>query len=337
MSKVVIFNLKNGIIPLFRILLYILAIYILGLSVNSAADAWLPSKGSYQYSSTFSTIDKKSKNSKNRRSSAAVKIIDEAETLRSIRHSIIDKALKEKRNLRHSEIRQIKTITKEIRDLDTAANMLSAFRDEHFAQFSVEYGASENQSFGVKLNYIIDKFAGYNDPNHNKQFIGKDADFFYKHQIFKNDKWVVSIKPTIQFSSYNSENSCKFLDIATFAGYSKEKENGNNLFHEFGFSFRKYFRNSMGDGIGYSASMMDGIKFKNGIILTNFTQYERTKLKNLIYSHTVYEQISIAKEFRLSKLIKNNLTTQIGYFWKSSLIGKNFTISGPILSIWLNV
>ena len=95
------------------------------MSVNSVADAWLPSKGSYQYSSTFSTVDKKSKNSKNRRSSAAVKIIDEAETLRSIRHSIIDKALKEKRNLRHSEIRQIKTITKEIRDLDTAANMLS--------------------------------------------------------------------------------------------------------------------------------------------------------------------------------------------------------------------
>lgn len=82
---------------------------------------------------------------------------------------------------------------------------------------------------------------------------------------------------------------------------------------------------------------MDGIKFKNGIMLTNFIQYERTKLKNLIYSHTIYEQISIAKELGLDKLIKNDFTAQIGYFWKSSLMGKNFTISGPILSIWLNV
>lgn len=318
------------------ILLYISAIYALGFSANSAAEAWLPSKGTYQHSSTFSTIDKKSKRSKNRRASTTIKIRDEIETLRTIKWSIIDKALKEKRNLRNSEIRQLKIITKEIRDLDEAANMLSAFRDEHFAQFSVEYGASERQSFGIKLNYIIDKFSGYNDPNHNKRFIGKDADFFYKYQILKNDKWVVSIKPTIRFSSYNNENSCKFIDIATFAGYSKEKKNGNSIFHEFGFSFRKYFKNSMGNGIGYSASTMDGIKFKNGIMLTNFTEYERAKLKNLIYSNTLYEQISIAKEFKLNKLIKNDFTAQVGYFWKSSVVGKNFTISGPILSIWLN-
>lgn len=330
---------RKYIILLFRsnVLLYISAIYVLGWNEYVIAEAWLPSKGTYQYSSTFSTIDKRSKTSKNRRASAAVKIRDEAETLRTIKYSIIDKAFKEKRNLRRSEIRQLKTITKELKALDQAASMLSAFRDEHFAQFSVEYGASEIQSFGIKFNYIVDKFSKYNDPNHNKEFIGKDANFFYKYQIFKNDKWVVSIKPTVQFSSYDNKSSCKFLDIATFAGYSKEKKNGNSVFHEFGFSLRKNFRNSIGNGIGYSASTMDGMKFKNGIMLTNFTEYERTKLKNLTYSQTVYEQISVAKEFSLGKLIKNGFTAQIGYFWKSSLIGKNFTISGPVLSIWLNV
>ena len=333
MSNAVIFYLRIGI----RNILYISVIYVLGSSANSVADAWLPSKGTYQYSSTFSTIDKGSKNSKNRRASAAIKIRNEIEALRFIESNIINIALKEKRSLRHSEIRQIKAITQEIRNLDEAGNMLSAFRDEHFAQFSVEYGASDNQSFGIKLNYMIDKFVGYNDPNHNKQFIGKDADFFYKHQILKNDKWAVSIKPTIQFSSYNKKNSCKFIDFAIFVGYSKEKKNGNTLFHEFGLSLRKYFKNYIRDGVGWSVSTMDGIKFKNGIMLTNFTEYERTNLKNLIYSNTVYEQISFAKEFKLNKLIKNNFTAQIGYFWKSSLIGKNFTISGPILSIWLNI
>lgn len=331
---------RKYIIPsLFKtnVLLYISAIYVLGWNEYVIAEAWLPSKGTYQYFSTFSTIDKKSKTSKNRRASAAVKIRDDADVLRAIKYSIVDRALKEKRNLRYSERRQLKALTKEIEKLDQAANMLSALRDEHFAQFTVEYGASEIQSFGIKLNYIIDKFSDYNDPNHNKEFIGKDANFFYKYQIFKNDKWVVSIRPTVQFSSYNNENSCKFLDISIFAGYSKEQENGKSIFHEFGFSLRKYFRHSMDDGIGYSASTMDGMKFKNGIMLTNFTEYERTKLKNLTYSQTIYEQISIAKELRFGKLIKNGFTTQIGYFWKSSLIGKNFTISGPILSIWLNV
>ena len=60
--------------------------------------------------------------------------------------------------------------------------------------------------------------------------------------------------------------------------------------------------------------MMDGIKFQNGIMLTNFTQYERSKLKNLIYSHTIYEQLSIAREFEPNKLIKNDFTAQIGDF-----------------------
>lgn len=318
-------------------LLFISAIYVLGFCTNSAADAWLPDKGTYQYSSTFSTIDKRSKNSKNRRASAFIKIRDEIDALYAIKFAIHDKASKEKRNLRNSEIRQLETIEKEIKDLDEASNMLSAFRDEHFAQFSVEYGANKRQSFGIKLGYIIDKFARYNDPNHNKQFIGKDADLFYKYQIFKNDKWAISIKPTVQFSSYNNENSCKFADIAIFAGYSKQKKNGSSLFHEFGFGLRKYFRNSIASKTGYFASMMDGIKFKNGIMLTNFTQYERSKLKNLIYSHTLYEQISIAKEFKSNQLIKNDFTAQIGYFWKNSLIDSTFVISGPILSIWLNI
>ena len=318
-------------------LLFILVLHILGYHTNSTGDAWLPDEDTYQFSSTFSTIDKKSKSKKNRRAKAFIKIRDEVDALYSIRYAIYNKASKEKRNLRNSEIRQIETIEREIKDLDEASNMLSAFRDEHFAQLSVEYGASKKQSFGVKLGYVLDKFAGYNNPDHNKQFIGKEADLFYKYQIFINKKWAISIKPTIQFSSYDNKNSCKFADIAIFAGYSKQKKNGTSLFHEFGFGLRKYFKNSIASKTGYSASMMDGIKFKNGIMLTNFTQYERSKLKNLIYSHTIYEQLSIAREFKMNKLIKNDFTAQIGYFWKSSLIDKTFVVSGPILSVWLNV
>lgn len=317
--------------------LFVLFLYVIGFCTDSIAEAWLPETGTYHLSTSFSTIDKRSKDSKNRRASLFTRIRDEVDALYAARDTIHDKVTKEKRSFRNSEIRHIETIEKEIKDLEEKSNMVSAFRDEHFSQLSLEYGISQQQSFGIKLGYIIDKFSGYNDPNHNKEFIGKEADLFYKYQIFKNNKWVISIKPTIEFSSYNNENSCKFGDIAIFAGYSKEKKNGSSIFHEFGFGLRKYFRNSIGNKTGYSTSMMDGIKFNNGIILTNFIQYERSQLKNLIYSHTLYEQISIAKEFKSNQLIKNDFTAQIGYFWKSSLIDKTFVISGPTLSIWLNV
>jgi len=127
------------------------------------------------------------------------------------------------------------------------------------------------------------------------------------------------------------------MDLALYAGYSKKKKNGNDIFHEFGFSIRKYFNNALGSKIGYATSVMDGMKFKNGIMLTNFTQYERTKLRNLVYSHTIYEQVSIAKEFNVNKLIKHKFTAQIGYFWKGSIVDKAFRMSGPIVSIWLSV
>jgi len=318
-------------------LLFIFVICILNNPSNSSADAWLPVAGSYQYISIFSMIDKGSKNNKNKRSSAFIKIRDEVDALYSLRSFIKKEANNENRNLRNSEIRALENITNDIAKLEDISEMLASFRDEYYAQSLIEYGATDNQSFGIKFNYIIDKFAGYNDPNHNKEFIGKDADFFYKYRLFKNKKWSASIKPTVQFSSYDNKNSCKFMDLAIYAGYSKQKKNGTNIFHEFGVSIRKYFNNALGDKIGYTTSVMDGLKFKNGIMLTNFTQYEKTKLRNLVYSQTIYEQISIAKEFSVNKLIKHNFTAQIGYFWKSSMVDKTFRMSGPIISIWLSV
>ena len=76
------------------ILLFIFAICFLNIpSFNSYAEAWLPDNGSYQYSSTFSTIDKRSKNSKNRRSKTFARIRTEVDKLYELRQSIEDKIL----------------------------------------------------------------------------------------------------------------------------------------------------------------------------------------------------------------------------------------------------
>jgi len=166
----------------------LLLIYILNNPSNSCADAWLPETGSYQYSSTFSMIDKRSKNSKNKRSSTFIKIRDEVNALYALRSSITEIVDNENRDLRNSEIRALEDINQDITELEDASEMLASFRDEYSTQSLIEYGATDNQSFGMKFNYIIDKFAGYNDPRHNKEYIGKDADFFYKYRFFQNKK-----------------------------------------------------------------------------------------------------------------------------------------------------
>ena len=51
--------------------------------------------------------------------SAVIKIRDEIEALYSIKSAIHSKVSNEKRKLRNSEIRQLKTIKREIRDLES--------------------------------------------------------------------------------------------------------------------------------------------------------------------------------------------------------------------------
>ena len=319
-----------------KVLLFVSAAYILGFCTNPVADVWLPDENVYKYSTAFAVIDQKSKANKRRRSSVFIKIRDEIDALYFMRYSIKNTAKLENRNLRNQEQITVEKITQDIQDLDESSNLLSSFRDEQFSEFSVEYGASDRQSVGIKLRYITDEFIAYDDLK-EKEFFARNADFFYKYQIFKNDKWIVTIKPTVQFSLYRHKNPCEFVDISLLTGYSKHQENTVGVFYEFSFGCRKYYGNSTANRVGYFASTTDGMKFKNGIMIINFVQYEKSKLANMAYSHTIYEQISIAKEFKMSKLMKGNLTAQVGYFWKSSLVVKSLEVSGPILSIWFNV
>ena len=77
--------------------LFILVLYILGYNANSVGEAWIPDEDSYHFSSTFSTIDKRSKNKKNRRASSFIKIRDEVDALYSIKSAIHSKASNEKK------------------------------------------------------------------------------------------------------------------------------------------------------------------------------------------------------------------------------------------------
>jgi hypothetical protein len=316
---------------------FALFISLLLYSNFSLAEAWIPKKDTYNYRITLATIDRSSRKNKEKRIKIFIQLQDKIDKLYSEIFKIQDRANKENRQLTNTEIRTIEQIKQDIEISDEASSVISAFKDENFTHLSMEYGATAKSSIGISMGYIVDRFASNDGLCQDKIFIGKHVDLFYKYQIFENNRWSISIKPMIECSSEKNSNLYKFVDIAIFAGNSKQNKKGTIIFHELGLSLRKYSKHTIDDRFGYVASIMDGITTKNGWTLTNFVQYERSRLKNLIYNNILYEQISAAKEFKLNSYIKNIFTLQIGYFWKISLTYKDFMVSGPILSISSNL
>jgi hypothetical protein len=72
-------------------------------------------------------------------------------------------------------------------------------------------------------------------------------------------------------------------------------------------------------------------------MIANFTEYEKTKFSNYLLRATIYDQISIAKDICPNRQGSNCITILAGYFWKGNMINKAYTISGPIISLGLNL
>ena len=139
----------------FTILLSVIFIY----QSNSYASAWLPERGSYKYLTSFSAIDKISKKKRDERSEIFVKIQNAIYTLDIEKNTIRQSAENQDRELLNSELRDIEKLDIDIKKLEEDAKTISAFSDDKMAYFEVEYGATDTQSFGLKLGYKTDKFA----------------------------------------------------------------------------------------------------------------------------------------------------------------------------------
>ncbi len=66
-------------------------------------------------------------------------------------------------------------------------------------------------------------------------------------------------------------------------------------------------------------SICEGIKFKNGIMLTSFTKYHTRQNYGYVYDSSVYKQLGIVKIINFGKENRNLLTAQIGHFCDHSL------------------
>jgi len=353
----------------YLILYFALLCIILNYNNIANASAWLPKLGQYQYHLTYGMIDKPSRKHRNERSDYFISLQERISGNNYLKAKIKNGASVQRRNLTAVEQSEIEAIKTENEDLTEEAKHLSSFSDDAMAFFDVEYGATESQSFGVKIGYTNDKFPKISSGSitklkRKKVSEGKSLDVFYKYQVFKNDNWSIVLSPKIHHSKYSSTKAGHHFDVTLLVGYSKEKvkkkkkkkvkvkvkvkdddddeeeeeeESKYIAFQEFRISARKYMRHDASKNPGYVISTLDGIRFNDGVIFSNYIEYEKAKFDNYLYNKTLYEQISVAKEFYLDNLKQKTCTIQLGYFWKGSMNNQMYTISGPILSLWLKI
>jgi hypothetical protein len=265
-----------------------------------------------------------------------IEMQDEIFGLSRLPAQIYKKANEEGRPLLNSEQRAIEEIKQDIESLEQEASELTSFSDESLSYFELEYGAAESHSFGTKIGYKQNCFADINSGKANATKSGQEIDIFYKYKVFNNKNWIVTLRPKAHFSTFDKSESLKYIDFGLLVGKVRSKDNKSYI--EWGVALRNYRGGLViGNTISYVLSTQEGMYIGKGFMLTNYTEYEKAKFKNILYRRTIYEQISIAKEIIVDKPKLKCFTIQVGYFWKTSLVNRYYTLSGPTFSLWFNL
>ncbi|WP_016770426.1 hypothetical protein [Rickettsia sibirica] len=150
----------------------------------------------------------------------------------------------------------------------------------------------------------------------NEKNISTDASIYYKLKLFEDKDFVIAAQPKILMSKSKKLKEDFLGEISLLMGMSKNIHPviifNLNIF-SFGHSI------NIGSKKMYYISTCEGIKFKNGIMLTSFTKYHTRQNYGYVYDSSVYEQLGIAKIINFGKENRNLLTAQIGHFWDHSL------------------
>ncbi|WP_103897722.1 hypothetical protein [Rickettsia fournieri] len=151
----------------------------------------------------------------------------------------------------------------------------------------------------------------------NEKNISTDASIYYKLKLFEDKDFVIAAQPKILMSKSKKLKEDFLGEISLIMGMSKNIR-PVTIFNQNIFSFGHSI-NIGSKKMYYNFSTCEGIKFKNGIMLTSFTKYHTRQNYGYVYDSSVYEQLGIAKIINFGKENRNLLTAQIGHFWDRSL------------------
>jgi hypothetical protein len=314
----------------------ILLIFFVLRATKAHAGAWLPEKGTYNLYSSHSYIDEHSRKARNMRRDLFIEMQTEIQKLSKIPPQIYRETDELQRPLLNSELRLIEEIKQDIEILEKEASELTSFNDENSSYFELEYGAAESHSFGTKIGYKQSCFADINSGKPNLTKSGQEIDIFYKYKVFNNENWIVTLRPKVHFSNFDKNKSLTHIDLELLVGKSTTKDN-HRSYIEWGVGLRNYYGLVINNTISYVLSMQESMYIGKGFTLNNYTEYEKAKFINILYRRTIYDQISITREIVVDKPKLKCFTAQIGYFWKTSLVNRYYTLSGPTFSLWFNL
>lgn len=291
----------------------------------SQAISWLPNEGEYKFSSTVLFVDKESKKLQKWRS----------ERLFYVRKII--NVLRQKQDLTKYEKRVLQFFESIYEDCQ-------AFNDNFFVSNELEYAFSQSQSFGLKINLLEDKTQYHKYKNEPRKPLGehfeknlvKEVGFYYKHSLYKDEEWQVSLIPEFSYSENKIFTKTLSSNIASYIGYTKETRSGRNIFFEVGVTIGKIFNQGYKDMSVRKFSFSEGWELTKDLSVTKYFEYSFADNQNVIYRDVLYEQISLAKKFMSNTKNRSIFTAQIGYYWKRSLNVQAFQVSGPVLSVCIN-
>ena len=289
----------------------------------SQSIAWLPCKGKYKFSYNVLFADGATRDSQKER----------AEILLDA-HREINILLMKKKNLSKAQ-------EKDLQELESLVNNYDAFNNNAFIANEIEYGISQNQSFGLKANLSSEKNLQYKYTNKSekswfKENIIREVGCYYKHSLYKNDRWQISLMPQFTYNKNNIFGQKHSYMIGSYIGYTKISKSGKRYFSEIGFNVGKIFNRGYKDTILKKISVVEGVELVKNLMVTNYFEYSFATNGHPMYRAVVYEQISLAKEF-VNKTNHPIFTTQIGYYWKRNLSNSVFQLSGPVFSVCLSL
>ncbi|MFK7967646.1 MAG: hypothetical protein AB8B68_00535 [Rickettsiaceae bacterium] len=301
--------------------LFVFSVVIFPFTILQAS-SWLPEEGRYKFSSNVLFIDNTTRNAQKTRA-----------TILSNAHRDISVLLKKQNLTREEKI--------DLQELESFTSNYEAFNEEIFIGNDIEYGLSQNQSFGLKANFSLEqnlqhKYTNNSSEESFKKNAVRELGFYYKHSLYKDDKWQISLVPEIIYSKNNIFGHKYSYIVGAYIGYAKISKSGKKYFSELGFSIGNISNNNQKNTILKKISFVEGVELLKSLMLINYFEYSFATNGNLMYREVVYDQIAIAKEFT-SNNNRALFMAQIGYYWKRSIRNKMFQLSGPIISLCVNL
>lgn len=291
--------------------LCITALSFMGIS-KSYASAFIPNIDEYKLVISMNAIDSNTIKEKQKR-------ILLYQTLNH-KLSILYKAI----NAENNNLKKIYKLHEQIKNIKKLQNMLSSYQLNKLYSSYIEYGATNQSSYGVKLTYTNNIF--------NKNFDNYMTEAFIKMQLLNLEKHKVTVGPKLIYD-YSYNTICYELAL-TYAKLSTVMKKYLYI-KEFTFSQLTSIDNNFLKNNCYSIAFSNIIKSYNNFMLINFTKISyRNNNANTIFQKLLYEEFSIAKEYNIKNL---PITLKLGYFYEQSLDFKKYKISGTTFSMFFDL